>query len=118
MTPNQRHLIELFGPLPPVALDGGAALQPPVEDQQAREITIYFMMTSRAVTAHLSISIAPGRCGNAEQSGWPWLALNSIEKPVDERAHCFGRRRQFEFLDVQLRGAYGFVDVATVGAGF
>ena len=34
MTLNRRHPIELCGPLPPTALCRGAALQPPVEDQQ------------------------------------------------------------------------------------
>lgn len=35
MTLYRRRPIELLGPLPPVAPTGGAALQPPVENQQA-----------------------------------------------------------------------------------
>lgn len=35
MTPNPRRPVELLGPLPPNAPVGGAALQPPVENQQA-----------------------------------------------------------------------------------
>jgi hypothetical protein len=37
MTPHRRHPIELCGPLPSIALYRGAALQPPVEDQQVWE---------------------------------------------------------------------------------
>jgi hypothetical protein len=40
MTPNRRRPVELLGPLPPAAPAGGAALQPPVENQQTREVTI------------------------------------------------------------------------------
>lgn len=40
MTPNRRRPVELLDPLPPAAPAGGTALQPPVEDQQTREVTI------------------------------------------------------------------------------
>src|ERR1039458_8434370 len=42
MTPHRRHPIELCGPLPSIALYRGAALQPPVEDQQ-----FFFLMIRR-----------------------------------------------------------------------
>ncbi|KAH2824357.1 hypothetical protein KXV85_000860, partial [Aspergillus fumigatus] len=40
MTPNRRRPVRLLGPLPPVALTGRAALQPPVENQQACEVNL------------------------------------------------------------------------------
>jgi hypothetical protein len=39
-TPPGRHPVELLGPLPSVALVGGAASQPPVENQQASEMVL------------------------------------------------------------------------------
>ena len=40
MTPNRRRPVGLLGPLLPVALTGRAALQPPVENQQACEVIL------------------------------------------------------------------------------
>ena len=40
MTPNRRRPVGLFGPLLPIALTGKAALQPPVENQQACEVIL------------------------------------------------------------------------------
>lgn len=67
MTPNLRHPVELLGPLPPAAPAGRAALQPPVENQQTREVTI-----PSSPPAPSRRTVRPGKVTHSRSSSMLW----------------------------------------------